>query len=126
MTTFSSQRQSPDVAQVEQRLLDIFNILGKNIILKNLFLFMRYLWNNSSHTKLNVKSNRKGFDVFKRSYQLSFMSDLRFSGFCIISFYKDFLQDVLGFLNLSLATFAMIWTGSQAQVSFTTWPLIGQ
>ena len=35
MTTFSSQRQSPDVAQVEQRLLDIFNILGTNILLNN-------------------------------------------------------------------------------------------
>ena len=38
MTTFSSQRQSPEVAQVEQRLLDIFNILGKNNILVNLSL----------------------------------------------------------------------------------------
>ena len=32
MITFSFQRQSPEMAQVEQRLLDIFNILGRSRI----------------------------------------------------------------------------------------------
>ena len=32
ITTFSFQRQSPEMEQVEQRLLDIFNILGRSRI----------------------------------------------------------------------------------------------
>merc|ERR1719480_469578 len=32
MTTFSSQRQLPEVAQAENRLLDIFNLLGRSRI----------------------------------------------------------------------------------------------
>ena len=34
MTTFSSQRQLPEVAQAENRLLDIFNLLGKDLELR--------------------------------------------------------------------------------------------
>ena len=91
MTTFSSQRQSPEVAQVEQRLLDIFNILGKKYFIYTTQVFCRDTFGINIFIQYYFVSNRKGFEVFEKKVSAIFYVRSWLLWIVhLISFQKDF------------------------------------